>query len=105
MKQEDRSTSGHRSTSTHWWAFIGNASFRQGEAMPATLSWLLGIVVGNKFMNTRVCRGLDTQSCKELYQAALCESDLNKLPQRITDAETAIVMRTRETALHIRRRI
>jgi hypothetical protein len=49
-----------------------------------------------KFMNTGVCKGLDAQSWKDLYQVAICESDVNKLPERITDAETALVMRVRE---------
>lgn len=53
-------------------------------------------IAGAKFMNTGICRGLDARSWKELYQAAICESDLNKLPERIADAETALVMRTRE---------
>ena len=48
-------------------------------------------------MNTAVCRGgLTTQSWKVLYQAALGESDLNRLPGRIDDAEAAIVIRARE---------
>ena len=47
-------------------------------------------------MNTGICKGLDTQSWKDLYQAAMCESDLNKLPQRIADAEAVLLMRTRE---------
>lgn len=47
-------------------------------------------------MNTATCRGLYTHPWKELYQAAIHESDLNKLPERITDAETALVMRVRE---------
>ena len=47
-------------------------------------------------MNTGICKGLDARSWKDLYQAALCESDLNKLPERIADAETALAMRTRE---------
>ncbi len=47
-------------------------------------------------MNTAVCKSLDAQSWKDLYQAAICESDLNKLPERITDAETALVMRARD---------
>ena len=47
-------------------------------------------------MNTAVCKSLDAQSWKDLYQAAMCESDVNKLPERITDAETALVMRVRE---------
>ena len=47
-------------------------------------------------MNTGICKGLDARSWKDLYQAAMCESDLNKLPERIANAETALVMRTRE---------
>ena len=47
-------------------------------------------------MNAAVCRGLKTQSWKDLYQAALGESDLNKLPGLIDDAEGAIVIRLRE---------
>jgi hypothetical protein len=44
-------------------------------------------------MNTGVCKGLDAQSWKDLYQAAMCEPDMNKLPARIADAESALVMR------------
>lgn len=47
-------------------------------------------------MNTGICKGFDTQSWKDLYEAAMCESDLNKLPERIADAETALVMRRQE---------
>ena len=47
-------------------------------------------------MNTGVCKGLDAQPWKDLYQAAICESDVRKLPDRITEAETALVMRARE---------
>jgi hypothetical protein len=47
-------------------------------------------------MSTAVCRGLKTQSWKDLYQAAICESDLNRLPGRIDDAEAAIVICARE---------
>ncbi len=47
-------------------------------------------------MNTGVCKGLDAQSWKDLYQAAMCEADVNKLPERIADAEAALVMRARE---------
>jgi hypothetical protein len=47
-------------------------------------------------MNTGVCTGSDTPSWKDLYQAAMFESDVNKLPERITDAETALVMRMRQ---------
>ena len=47
-------------------------------------------------MNTAVCKGLDTGLWKDLYEAALFESDLNKLTERIAEAETALVMRARE---------
>jgi len=47
-------------------------------------------------MNTGTCRGLDARSWKDLYRAAMGESDLDKLAERIADAETALVMRTRE---------
>ena len=56
-------------------------------------------IVGSRemcFMNTGICKGLDTRSWKDLYQAAMFEPDLNKLPERIADAETALVMRRRE---------
>jgi hypothetical protein len=47
-------------------------------------------------MNDAGCEVLDTGSWKDLYQAALFESDFNKLPERIADAETALIMRARE---------
>jgi hypothetical protein len=47
-------------------------------------------------MNTGVCKGVDVHSWKDLYRAAICESDVHKLPDRITDAETALVTRARE---------
>ena len=47
-------------------------------------------------MNTGVCKGLDARSWRDLYQDAMHESDLNKLPERITDAESALALRTRE---------
>lgn len=47
-------------------------------------------------MNSGTCKGLDAQSWRELYRAAMGESDLNKLGERIADAEAALVMRTRE---------
>ena len=47
-------------------------------------------------MNTAVCNGLDTGSWKDLYQAAIFESDLNKLPERIAEAEAALVICARE---------
>ena len=50
-------------------------------------------------MNTGVCKGLDTRLWKDLYQAALFESDLDTLPQRLAEAETAVVTRARELSL------
>jgi hypothetical protein len=47
-------------------------------------------------MNTATCKGLYTPSWKDLYQAAIRESDVNKLPERIADAEAALVMRARD---------
>jgi hypothetical protein len=43
-----------------------------------------------------VCKGLDARSWKDLYQAAIFESDSNKLPERIADAEAALVISARE---------
>jgi hypothetical protein len=53
-------------------------------------------VVEDKFMNIAVCRALKTQSWKDLYHAAICESNLNKRPGCIDDAEAALVIRARE---------
>lgn len=47
-------------------------------------------------MNTGACKRLDAQSWKDLYQAAMCESDMNKLPERIAEAEIALATRARE---------
>ena len=47
-------------------------------------------------MIAAVGNGLDNRSWKDLYQYALFESDLNKLPKRIAEAETALVIRARE---------
>ena len=47
-------------------------------------------------MHTGACKGFDAQSWKDLYQAAMVESDVNKLPDRIADAEAAIVLRARQ---------
>jgi hypothetical protein len=54
------------------------------------------LIAGAKFMNTGVCKGLDARSWKDLYQIAMCESDVNKLPERIAEAEGAIVLRARQ---------
>ncbi len=50
------------------------------------------VVRGDSFMNAAVCEGLDTGSWKDLYQAALFESDLNQLTERIAEAETALLL-------------
>ena len=47
-------------------------------------------VVGDEFMNTAFCGGLKTQSWNDLYQAAICESNLNNLPGRISPKDKAI---------------
>jgi hypothetical protein len=47
-------------------------------------------------MNTAACKGSSTRSWKDIYQAVICESDLSRLPERIADAETALVMRARD---------
>lgn len=47
-------------------------------------------------MNTATCKSLCTQSWKDLYHAAIYETDMDKLSARITDAESALVIRMRE---------
>ena len=47
-------------------------------------------------MNTGSCKGLDARSWKDLYQIAIWESDVNKLSDRIADAEAALVLRARQ---------
>ena len=47
-------------------------------------------------MNTAACKASSTRSWKDIYQAVICESDLSRLPERIADAETALVMRARD---------
>jgi hypothetical protein len=47
-------------------------------------------------MDLAVCKSRDTGSWKDLYQAAILERDLNKLPERIAEAETVITLRARE---------
>jgi hypothetical protein len=47
-------------------------------------------------MNTGTCKGLDARSWKDLYQIAMYESDVDKLSERIADAEGAIVLRARQ---------
>lgn len=45
---------------------------------------------------TATAKNLYTPSWKELYQRAINETDLTKVPERITDAENALVLRARE---------
>jgi hypothetical protein len=47
-------------------------------------------------MNTAVCKARDTESWKDLYQAAILEPDLSQLPERIATAERALTVRARE---------
>ena len=47
-------------------------------------------------MNTAVCKARDAESWKDLYQAAILEPDLSKLPERIATAEVALTVRARE---------
>ena len=47
-------------------------------------------------MNTAVGKAFDARSWKDLYQVALFESDMDKLPQLLGEAEGAIVTRARE---------
>jgi hypothetical protein len=52
--------------------------------------------LGGRFMNAGVCKGRESESWKDLYQAAIFEPDLNKLPERIAEAESALIVRARE---------
>jgi hypothetical protein len=47
-------------------------------------------------MNTAVCKASHTGSWRDVYLAAILEPDLNKLAQRIVEAETALAARARE---------
>jgi hypothetical protein len=47
-------------------------------------------------MNTAVCKDRDTGSWRDLYKAAIFEPDVNKLPERIAAAESALTVRGRE---------
>jgi hypothetical protein len=42
------------------------------------------------------CRSLCTESWKDLYEAAIHETDLSALPERINHVEIAIAVRMRE---------
>jgi len=47
-------------------------------------------------MQTANCQGSPLGSWRDLYQAAVLEPDLNKLAERIVEAETALTVRARE---------
>jgi hypothetical protein len=47
-------------------------------------------------MNAAAGRALETQPWKDLFQVAICESNVDKLPERIDDAEAALVIRERQ---------
>ena len=47
-------------------------------------------------MNTTVCKASLSGSWRAVYQAAILEPDLQKLPGRIIEAETALTARARE---------
>ena len=47
-------------------------------------------------MSTGIPRSPDSRYWRQLYRAALSEIDKSKLPQRIADAEKAVVLRARE---------
>ncbi len=47
-------------------------------------------------MSTGVSKSLDSRYWRQLYKAALSEIDKSKLPERIAEAEKAVVLRARE---------
>ena len=47
-------------------------------------------------MNTGISKPPDSRYWRQLYRAALCEIGKNKLPERIAEAEKAVVLRARE---------
>ena len=47
-------------------------------------------------MTTAISKSPDRRYWRQLYKAALSEVDQSKLPQRIADAEKAVVLRARE---------
>ena len=47
-------------------------------------------------MNTGISKSQDNRHWRQLYRAALCEIDKSKQPQRIAEAEKAVVLRARE---------
>jgi len=47
-------------------------------------------------MSTGIPRSPDSRYWRQLYRAALSEIDKSKLPERIAEAEKAVVLRARE---------
>lgn len=47
-------------------------------------------------MNTGISKSPDNRYWRQLYRAALSEIDKSKLPERIAEAERAVVLRARE---------
>ena len=47
-------------------------------------------------MSTGISKSPDTRYSRQLYRAALSEIDKSKLPERIAEAERAVVLRARE---------
>ena len=47
-------------------------------------------------MSTVICKSPDSRYWRALYNAALSEIGNSKLPQRIAEAEKAVVLRARE---------
>jgi hypothetical protein len=47
-------------------------------------------------MNTATRNGCSVGSWRDLYQAAICEPDMSKVPDRIAEAEAALILSARE---------
>jgi hypothetical protein len=47
-------------------------------------------------MSTGICKSPDSRYWRALYKAALSETGNSKLPERIAEAEKAVVLRARE---------
>jgi hypothetical protein len=47
-------------------------------------------------MSTGICKSPDSRYWRALYKAALSETGNCKLPERIAEAENAVVLRARE---------
>ena len=47
-------------------------------------------------MSTGISKSSDSRYWRQLYRAALSEIDNSKLPERIAEAEKAVVLRARE---------